>query len=160
MAFGDGMGHLLEALIRVGGLGRRESTLDAGALGIHDLLELAADVTQDVSHLVALEDVAPLRREARHELAQAGDPLVRSSPGRKAALQEPTERLTQIAIGEQVVGEGVENVVRVEVEALAPIPARVAVPATGRAGRRRTIERGRPSVARPELIRGTGGHRR
>ena len=141
-----------------------ETALHAGPLLGHDLVELAPDVAQDVVEAVPLERLFALPLETLHQIPQAGH----VAPGRvtraPAAVHQAAERLGQVALGHDVVGEGIEDLVGLEVrDMLAAVPGGIARRAGQRVGRglataeRRTGARGiRPQIA---WIRGVRGHR-
>ena len=151
------------AQVRVG-LGIRpgrlvEPALDAGPLLGHDLVELAPDVAEDVAELVLLEELLPLALEPFHEVLQAGHVTAGRVACPPAAFHQPAERLGEVALGHDVVGQRIEDLVRVEVgDDLAAVPARVARRPGDRLGRRVAAPAGdvRPQVPR---VRGVRGHR-
>ena len=103
-----------------------EPSLDARPLLGHDLVELAPDVAQDVVELVALEHLLAPALEAVHQIAQAGHVAAGRVAGPPATVHQPAERLGQVALGHDVVGERIEDLVRLEVgDLLAAVPGRV-----------------------------------
>ena len=111
-----------------------------------DLLELAPDVAEDVVELVALEHLLALSLESVHQVLEPGHVAAGGIAGAPAALHQPSERLGDVALGHHVVGEGVEDLVGIEVgDELAAVPARI----PGRAGQRV----GAPSAAGPTPLR-------
>ena len=130
-----------------------------------DLVELAPDVAEHVVELVALEHLLAPALEPIDQVAQAGHVAARRVAGPPAALHQPAERLGEVALGHDVVGERAQDLVGVEVgDLLAAVPGRVAcrpgerVRAGGRAASER---RPGPLRLRPQIawIRGVGGHR-
>ena len=111
----------LGALARLG-----EPPLDALALRLADRLELLLDVVEGRAEIVAVQlALAPLAH-ALHEVPQAGQLALRSL---QAPLEEPAERALEIALGHQLLGHGVQEILGVEVpDLLRPVPARVADP--------------------------------
>ena len=149
-----------------GGLGGVEPALHAGPLLRDDLVELAADVAEDVAQPVALEHRLAPPLEPVHQVAQPREVAARRVARPPAALHQPAQGLGQVALGHDVVGHRVEDLVRVEVgDLLAAVPAREpGLPGEGDLGgaaRRRGGWRGRAG-ARPQVggVRGEGGHRR
>ncbi len=122
-----GRRRLLRLLRRRSGGSGVEAALHACPFLADDLVELPAHVAEDVAELVAFEQLLAAPGETVEEIAQAGH--VRSGRvGRApAALHEPAERRLDIALGHHVVGERVEDLVRVEVgQRLAAVPRGVA----------------------------------
>ena len=139
--------------------------LDARPLLGHDLVELAPDVAEDVAQPVSLEQLLAPALEAVHQVLQAGQVGARRVARPPAALHQPAQRLRQVALGHDVVGERVDDLVGIEVGD--PwLPSQREYRA-----RRARAARGRPSsaarlarapVERPSRSRGSGeygGHR-
>ncbi len=148
------------------GLGGVEPPLHARPLLRDDLVELAADVAEDVAQPVALEHRLAPPLEPVHQVAQPREVAARRVARPPAALHQPSQGLGEVALGHDVVGHRVEDLVRVEVgDLLAAVPAREpGLPGQrdlGGAARRRRGRRGRAGV-RPQVggIRREGGHRR
>ena len=164
--------HLAQVLGRAFGVGARrlvEATLDPGVLLLDDLLELAADVAEHVVELVALEHRLALAFEPVEQVLEPGHVAAGRVARPPAAFHEPAQRLGQVALGHHVVGERVEDLVRLEVgQLLAAVPGRVAGRPGERVGGRSARGPGRPTGRarpraglRPQIprIRGVGGHR-
>ena len=133
-----------------------QAALDPGPLLRHDLLELAPDVAQDVAEVEPLAQLLAPPAEPIHEVLEAGQVGPRRVTAAPAALHQAAERLGDVALGHDVVGELVEDLVRVEVgDLLGAVPARVA--GAPREGRERVIVR-RPDrcATRPPRSRGSG----
>ena len=131
---------------------RRRST--PRPLLLDDLVELAPDVGQDVAELVALEELLAPPLEPVHQVAQAGQVAPRRVARPPAPLHQPPEGLGQVALLHDVVGEGGQDLVRVQVrDLLAAVPARVARP-RGRAVRDRAATA--TVAARAARSRGSG----
>ena len=104
-----------------------EPALDAGPFVADDLLELAPDVAQDVVELVALEHRLAPALEALHQVLEAGHVAARRVARPPAAVHQPPQGLGEVALGHDVVGERVEDLVRGEVgDLLAAVPRRIA----------------------------------
>ncbi len=113
------------AVGRGGGL--VEPALDPGPLLGDDLVELLADVGEDVAQLIALLELLAPTAESLAELVQAGQ----VGPGRvgrpPAALHQAAKRLGEVAFGHDVVRERVDDLVGVEGRnRLGAVPASVA----------------------------------
>ena len=111
----------LGALARLG-----EPPLDSLALRLADRLELLLDVVEGGAEVVAVQlALAPLAH-ALHQVPQAGQPSLRSL---HAPLEQPAQGALEIALGHQLLGHGVQEILGVEVpDLLRPVPARVADP--------------------------------
>src|SRR6185295_18436803 len=148
-----------------------QPTLHAGSLLGDDVVELAADVAEHVVEAVALQRLLAPPLEAIHEVAQAGQVASRRVTRPPAAVHQPPERLRQVAFRHHVVGEGVEDLVGLEIrDVLRSVPPRVARRTRQRIGGGRGVARARstragrpagpfelgPQIAR---IRGVRGHR-
>ena len=123
----------------VGPVGGRlvQAPLHAGAFLGHDLVELAADVAEHVAEPVALEGLLAPPLEPVHQVAQAGQVRARRVARPPATLHQATQRLGQVALGHDVVGQRVHDLVGVEVgDVLAAVPARVPGAPGERAGSR------------------------
>ena len=157
------------------GLGRPSSVRDAsssrrstpGPLLGDDLVELAPDVAEHVVELVALEHLLAPALEPIHQVAQAGHVAAGRVAGPPAAVHQPAERLGEVALGHDVVGERVEDLVGVEVgDCWLPSQRRVArrpgervAPADSAARDRRSGRAGPPAPDRadPGSTAVTGG---
>ena len=142
------------AQVRVGLAGLRgvvETALHPGPLLGHDLVELSPDVAQDVVEAVSLERLLALPLETLHEVAQAGHVAAGRVARPPAAVHQAAERLGQVALGHDVVGEGIEDLVGVEVgDMLAAVPGGIARRAGQRVGgrlRARAADRRAPDPA-------------
>ena len=116
---------------RLSALGRLSRALDAAVdplpLGVEDVLELLAEVAEDVAQVVTVEERLALSPESLQEVAQAGHllPVARA----EALPEELLERAPEIPVGDEVVRHRREEVVRVELrERLGAVPAGVAAP--------------------------------
>lgn len=120
------VGDLLTPLVaRVAGSGLE--LLEAEALLGQDLLELLGDLAVGATEVTALELLLPLDPEPVEELAQALD-LV-AVGGLPAAVEHPLERLVEVAVGQEVIGElGQDGVGVVDQRLLGAVPAAVGVP--------------------------------
>ena len=104
-----------------------DAAVDAAPLGVENVLELLAQVAEDVAQIVAVEEGLALPPEPLEEVAEAGDLL--PVPRAEALAEEPLERAPEIPVGDQVVGHRREHVVGVEVgKRLGAVPAGVAAP--------------------------------
>ena len=131
------LGHARRVLVgarwRVEGalLGGLHALGDALPLGLQDLLEPLVDVVEHAVQVRALQLGLALGTEPFHDLAQARD--VAATGAAQAPLHQPLERPADVALGQDVVGQGVEHVVRIEGrQLLAAVPSRVAEGAHGR----------------------------
>ncbi len=142
-ARGRGLRHLVERLLVLGGrllhrlperlgrlaalrplLGVAHPPLDALALGLEDLVELLLDVVEHRGEIVTVELLLALPAQAVEQVLKPGE----VGPVRvlRAALEEAPQRAPRIAVRQEVVGHGVEELIGVEiVEALGAVPARV-----------------------------------
>ena len=141
-----------------------EPSLDARPLLGHDLVELAPDVAEDVVELVALEHLLAPALEPIHQVAQAGHVAAGRVAGPPAAVHQPPERLGEVALGHDVVGERIEDLVGLEVgHLLAAVPGRVAGRPGERVGGRLSPPHRRPRACafrrQVPRVRGVGGHR-
>jgi hypothetical protein len=112
-------------------LGRLARTLDAAVdalpLRVEDLLELLAEVAENVAQIVTVEERLALSPEPLEEVPQAGHLF--TLPGPEALAQEPLERAPEVSVGDEVVGHRRQQVVGVEVgERLGAVPVGVATP--------------------------------
>ncbi|MDO8484504.1 MAG: hypothetical protein Q7S35_06120 [Candidatus Limnocylindrales bacterium] len=109
---------------RAGPAGLVQSPLHAGPLFPHDLLELPPDVSQHVAELVPLQEFLTATLEPLEQVPQA-DQFAASGVARApAALHQASERLGQIPLGHHVIGERIENLVRIEIgDPLRAVPA-------------------------------------
>ncbi len=158
-ARGDVAEHLAERGVRrvaIGPRGLVETPLDAGPLLRDDLVELTADVAEDVAEPVALEGRLAAALQALHQVAQAGHVGPRRIARPPAAFEEPAERLGHVALGHDVVGQGVHDLVGIEIgELLGAVPAGVAG-APGEPGRGVRVAQPAREVARVRRVRGHG----
>ena len=142
---GHGLAGRVATPGRAGARRRARSSVD-------DLLELLADVAEHVVELVALEHRLALPLQPLHQVAQAGHVAAGRVARPPAAVHQAAERLGEVALGHHVVGERVDDLVRVEVgDLLRPVPGRVAGgPGEGirRLARRRPAAAGRPARGR------------
>ena len=116
-----------------------DAPVDAFALLVDDLVELARDVLVHAAEVVAVELLAPALAQLLEHLAHAAD--VAALAILEALLHHPAQRGVEIAVVEEVVGHLLEQRVGVEVEPdLGAVPARVLEA-------RRSIRRG--SAPRP-----------
>src|SRR5581483_7386648 len=120
---------LLALLPPLGALARLlQAALDAAPLGLEDLLELLADVLQHVVELELVELLLALLAQALEELLQAHHAV--AGAVLEAGLHHPLQRAADVPVGEQVVGELLHQLFRVERrELLRAVPARVAIEA-------------------------------
>ena len=110
-----------------GGGGLVQAALDAGPLLGDDLVELLADVGQHVAELVALLELLAPAAEPLAQVLEAGQVAAGRVARPPAALHQPAERLAEVALGHDVVGQRVEDLVGVEGrDRLGAVPARVA----------------------------------
>ena len=101
------------------------ATLDPRSLLVQDLAEPAVEVVEHAVEVRTLQRLLALRAEALHDPPQAGDVTAARAP--QAALHEPMQRPTHVALGQDVVRERIEHVVCVERgQLLAAVPSRVA----------------------------------
>ena len=112
---GDVAQHRTESRVGVGTRRLVEPSLDAGPLLGDDLLELTPDVAEDVVELVALEHLLALALESLHQVLEPGEVAPGGIAVAPAALHQPAERLGDVAFGHDVVGEGIEDLVGIEV---------------------------------------------
>ena len=61
---------------------------------------------QDVAEAIALQGLAPLGGDPLQQVAEAGQAGIRAVGRPPAALQQPAERLVEVAVGHHVVGAG------------------------------------------------------
>ena len=120
-----------------------------------DLLQLLADIREDVAELVALLELLTLAAQPFAKVVESGEIRPRRVAGPPAALHQPAKRLGQVALGHDVVGQGVKDLVGVESrDRLGPVPAGVARrPGKERIANRRLAGR-LPQVARVGAERG------
>ncbi len=105
-------------------------TRSAIPCGLEDLLKPPIDVVQHAVQVGSLELSLPLRAQALHDLAQPGD--VATPRASQAALHEPLKGSAHVVLGQDVVGELVEHVVRIECrQLLAAVPSQVTEGAHG-----------------------------
>ena len=123
--------HRVEARVGGGSVRRTggvvETAVDAGSLIPDDLVELLADVRQDVAQLEPLLELVAAATEALPQVLEAGQ--VR--PGRiatvPAPLHEASQRFGQVAFGHDVIGQRIEDLVGIEGrDRLGAVPPRVA----------------------------------
>src|SRR5205085_3143320 len=99
----------LAAIGRLCGLrGVVEPALDPGPFLADDLVELLADVGQDVAELIPLLELLAAAPEPLAELVQTGEIRPGGVARPPAAFHQAAERLAEIALGHDVVGERVE----------------------------------------------------
>jgi hypothetical protein len=93
----------------------------------HYLLELAADIGEDITELVALLELLALAPQPLTKVIQAGEVGSRRVAGPPAPLHEASKGLGEIALGHHVVRQGIDDLVGIESgDRLCPVPARVA----------------------------------
>ena len=112
-----------------------------------DLVELAPDVAEHVVELVALEHLLAPPLEPIDQVLEAGHVATGRVAGPPATFHQSAERLGEVAFGHDVVGERVEDLVRVEVGyllAAVPAPSSVRPGERGRAASGREPRRRRP----------------
>ena len=134
------------------------------ALLVDDVAQLLGDVVVHAAEVVLLEQVRPPAPQLLHQLPQALQPLAVAIP--EAALHHAPQRVVEIAVVEQVVGDLLQDAVGVELEAdLGAVPPGVREPAAMGRGyrrpepprRRRPPGRGRPRrSAECELLQALG----
>ena len=136
LAFRDGLEHLGELLLLLGGLflaGRLnrlfeglkralaaleltvcfvETPVDGFSLEGHDLVELLLDVVEDGGEVVAVELLAALLAELLEEVAETFETLAEGVA--HAALEEVAEGVLEVAEVQEVIGEAGEDVIGVE----------------------------------------------
>ena len=101
-----------------------EAVVEGVSLHVEDFVELALDVVEDGGEVEAFELLASLLAESLEQVAHAVGAFTVGSAD--AALHHVAQRLLEVAEGEQVVGEGLEDVVGVEGgDVLRAIPLRV-----------------------------------
>lgn len=104
-----------------------ETTLHAGSLLGHDLVQFAAHIGEDIAELVPLEEFLAPPVQPIHQVAQTGHVGPSRIAGTPAPLAQPPQRGLDVALGHHVVGQRVEDLVRVQVgQRLAAVPGRVA----------------------------------
>ena len=140
--------HLAQVRVRAAVGGRLgEASLHARALLGDDLVEFPADVAEDVAQPVPFEGLLAPPLEPIHQVAEAGEVRARRVARSPAPIHQAAQGLRQVALGHDVLGQGVHDLVGVEVgEVLAAVPARVPG-ATGERRRSRS-RRGRPAPDR------------
>ena len=104
-----------------------EAFVERPALQIENLVQLALDVVEDRGEIEAVERLAALLTQALQQVAQ---PVRSVTVGRThTALHHAAQRLLQVTEVEQVVGETLQDVVRVEFDdVLRAVPLAVAEP--------------------------------
>ena len=128
-ACGDIAEHRSEVVgrVAVGLRGLVEPALDAGPFLADDLLELAPDVAEDIVELVALEHRLAPTLEPVHQVLQPGHVAARRVARPPAAVHQPAQGLGEVALGHDVVGKRIEDLVGREVgDVLAAVPRRIA----------------------------------
>ena len=134
-----------------------QPALDPGPFLGDDLLELLADAGQDVAQLVPLLELVAPEPKSLAEVVQTGQIRARRVARPPATLHQPPECLREIALGHDVVGEGIEDLVGVERrDRLGPVPSGIARGASEQRVAGRRASRGRLEVSR---IRRVGRHR-
>ena len=132
-------------------LGLVDAPLDAGTLRVQDALQPFVDVIEDAVEVRLAELLLPARSQPLEDPPQARD--VAAARPAQAALHELLEGPTHVALGEDVLRERVEHVVRVEGgQLLAAVPTRVAEGAH-RADQPRPMRLPRPRPAPPRRSR-------
>ena len=134
--------------------GRRlEPALDPGAFLGHDVLELRPDVAEHIAKLVAIEQLIAPALQPLEQVVEAREILARGVGSAPAALDETPQRLPDVALGHHVLGERVDDLVRLEIhDGLRAVPARVASPPG-----ERTVGGRRLSPGRRAQMTGVGG---
>ena len=118
--------ELLAALV-ARGAGLVDAPVDALALLVDDLVELAGDVLVDAAEVVAVELLAAPLAQLLEHLAHAAD--VTALAVAEALLHHPPQRRVEVAVIEEIVGHLLQQRVGVEVEPdLRAVPARVLEP--------------------------------
>ena len=145
----------LAGLAGVAGLaGLVEPPLHPGSFVVDDLLELAANVAERVTELVAVQHFLSATFQAVEEIAQPHELATRRVAGSPATLHQATERLDEVALLHHVVGERVEDLVGTQVgDPLRPVPAGVA----GARGQGRVGLAGRLGCIAPTPARASRG---
>jgi hypothetical protein len=145
---------------RVAGLRLRrlvEASLHAGSFLQHDFLELAPDVAEDVAQLVAVEQLLTSLLDPVDHVLQPRQIVARRIRRSPAAIDEPPQRGLDVTVGHHVIGELVEDLVRVEVgQRLRAVPARVTRPVDEQSVARRDAL----AAAQVAPVRRPAGHRR
>src|SRR5262249_49965521 len=107
-----------------------EATVDPAPLGVDHLLQLFLDLFQHVVELEAVELLLALLAQPLEELLEPHHAVAGAILG--AVLHEPLQRGAQIAIGQQVVRELLDQLVWIERrDLLRTVPAGIAVCAHG-----------------------------
>ena len=102
-----------------------EPALDAGALGVDDVVEPLLDIVHHRGEVVAVQAALPLLLEAVHQLAHPHHPApVREL--RPALHQTPHRRAKAVSI-QYLVRQTIDELLRGELLLLAAVPTRVAV---------------------------------
>ncbi len=125
---------LLLARCRIHGtpLSGVEPPLDPASLAGDDPVEALGDLVHDAAEVRTLELLLALAAQPVEDPPQPGD--VAAAGALEATLHEAPQRATHVALGEDVVGQGIQDVVGVEGrQALGAVPAGVAVEAHLRA---------------------------
>src|SRR4030095_2152586 len=101
---------------------RRHLLLDGLALRVPDLRELLLDVVQHRAEIVLLEALLALLLELLQEVLEPRHAPALWIAG--TALEEPAQGAHQIALGEEVIGHGRQELVGVEIgDGLGAVPA-------------------------------------
>ncbi len=160
----DGTGGLSCRVRRGGGgpvgrgIERVDPMLDRRALLVHDRLELLADPGQHVAQLAPSECLLTSLPQALQELSEARQGARRRVGRGVSSLEQAPQRLVEVALGHEVVGQRIYDLVGIEGgDCLRPIPARVANGTDPTATRSGTLRGLSCEVAG---IRRVGGHRR
>ena len=99
-----------------------DPAVDPLPLRVEDVLELPAQVAEDVAEIVSVEQLPALAAKPLQEIAKPRHLVAR--PGLESTPEEALERAARIAVGHQVVGHGRQEIVGVEVrQGLRSVPA-------------------------------------
>ena len=141
--------------LRVGGGRVRlavEPLLDTRPLGLDDLVQLLPDVRERVRERALAKDLLAALAQPVEQVAQAAEVAARRVARAQPALHQPAERLAQVAVLQDVVREGVHDLVGREVrDVLAAVPAPVL-----RGGRQGRVA-ARDDAVRSSEVAGVGG---
>ena len=97
---------------------------------VDDVVEFGLDLVVDAAEVVPVETVLALLAQLFQQLAQALQPLAVAVA--QALLHHPPQGAIDVAVVEEIVGQLVEDGLRVEFEALLrAVPARIGEPGSG-----------------------------
>ena len=109
-----------------------EPPLDSRPLGGLDVVQLAANVGQNITQLVAIEQLLAALAQAFDQILEAAEILSRGVARLPAAVHQPAQGSGKVAFRHEIVGQGVHDLVGFEVgQALAAVP----LPEAGGAGK-------------------------